>query len=170
MADGHLNKCKTCTKNDVKAREIHLKKDPVWIDAERERGRDKYHRLGYKDTQRVLQRGRRKKAEPRMKKIQMLRYKERYPEKLSAKNLSQRLKPIHSGNQMHHWSYCLCDAKDVIELSISDHALLHRFLTYDQTVFKYRRKDTGELLDTKEKHLDYFHLVYEAEYGKRITA
>lgn len=48
MADGVLGKCKTCTKNDTK-KLIELKKlDPIWVEKEKERGREKYHRLGQK--------------------------------------------------------------------------------------------------------------------------
>ncbi len=45
MSDGHLNKCKTCTKNGIQQREKELRKDPDWVMKERKRGRDKYHRL-----------------------------------------------------------------------------------------------------------------------------
>lgn len=37
MGDGHLNKCKTCTKNDVKNNEIKLKKNPEWVLAEKKK-------------------------------------------------------------------------------------------------------------------------------------
>ena len=47
--DGYLNKCKLCTKKDTKKREAELRKDKNWIEKEKERGRKKYHRLGYKN-------------------------------------------------------------------------------------------------------------------------
>jgi hypothetical protein len=45
MADGHLNKCKGCCK--VYARHSHRANsgDTGWVEKERARGRDKYHRL-----------------------------------------------------------------------------------------------------------------------------
>lgn len=46
MGDGHLNKCKTCTRRDVRERYVlRLATEPSYRDAERARGRDKYARL-----------------------------------------------------------------------------------------------------------------------------
>lgn len=41
MADGHLNKCKSCTKKDTAERVRKLSADPVWAISERERHRIK---------------------------------------------------------------------------------------------------------------------------------
>ena len=49
MKDGHLNKCIDCAKIDIKIRTKVLKEDSNWVEKERKRGRDKYHRLGYKN-------------------------------------------------------------------------------------------------------------------------
>lgn len=147
MGDGFLGKCKDCTKKDV-AVNIELKKaDPIWVENEKARGRDKYHRLGNK------------KPTYESKKAAMQRYVSNYPEKVKAKARAIRLKPQESGNQLHHWSYNIEHAKDVIELSVADHNTLHRFLKYDQESFMYRRADTGELLDSREKHEDFISLT-----------
>ena len=143
MADGHLNKCKTCTKEYSNAREKELRNDPKWVDKQRERGRDKYHRLGYKDLH---------KPTVEQKKKAMERYISKYPEKYVAKIKSQRI-PCAKGNHLHHWSYSEEHYKDVIELSVSDHALLHRNMIYDQERMMYRNTD-GILLDAKQSHID----------------
>src|ERR1700753_2066976 len=143
MADGHLNKCKDCTKKDV-ADQIEInKQNPKWVEKEQARGREKYHRLGHK------------KPSYEVKKAQIERYNNNYPEKKKAKLKSQHLKPVIEGNELHHWNYNIEFAKNVIELSPREHAKSHRFIKYDQERFMYRRIDTMELLDTREKHEAY---------------
>lgn len=143
MADGHLNKCKECNKKDVREREGRLRQDPVWVEKEKQRTREKYHRLNYKEKHKASKEDANKSR---------IKYKEKYPEKCKARNISQRIKK-QKGNQLHHWNYDLKFAKDVIELTVADHALLHRFLVYDQPLKMYRDKN-GNLLDTKESHIN----------------
>ena len=149
MGDGYLGKCKICTRKDTKERvELLAENDPLFIEKERKRHRDKYYRLGYKEKH---------KPTTEKKKEVVNRYKSKYPEKYKAKNLSQSL-PCEKGNHLHHWSYNIEDAKDCIELNLKDHALIHRFLKYDQGTFKYKTLK-GDLLNTKERHLDYINSV-----------
>jgi hypothetical protein len=147
MADGHLNKCKDCAKKDSDLREKKLRKDPEWIYKEKERGREKYYRLGYKNIY---------KPSYEKKKEQSQRYNEKYPEKVLAKKSSRKLNKICKSNHLHHWSYNKEHYKDVIELSVSEHNKLHRYIIYDKERMMYRRADNNVLLDTKKAHYDFY--------------
>lgn len=145
MADGHLNKCMSCTKSDSKKRFNEKIKDPEFLKSERDRGRERYHRLGYKDKT---------KPDAETKKATIERYREKYPEKRAAHAATSKMKPLAKGNELHHWSYNEEHFRDVIEISVIDHNVLHRHIIYDQERRMYRTLD-GVLLDTKESHLEY---------------
>lgn len=137
MGDGHLNKCKECTKNDTKRRQNLLSIDKNWMESERTRGRRKYHRL-YTGTGKYNTKGNNN-------------WKTKFPEKeVARKNNTHRL--VATGFEGHHWSYNTIHIKSVIALTKKHHMKAHRFLVYDQERMMYRRFDTNELLDTKEAH------------------
>lgn len=144
MYDGHLNKCKKCTiKDSAITTQIKVSSDEG-LEKERQRHRDKYHRLGYKE----------KHKPSKEKKLEILR-KQRatYPEKNRARQKTAKmLRPL--GYQFHHWSYKEGHETDVIPLTVKDHYTVHRFIVYDKESFLYKTIN-GVVLDTKEKHEEY---------------
>lgn len=144
MGDGLLGKCKDCTKNDTKQQtEINIS-TPEGLEKERERHRDKYHRLGYKDIH---------KPSPEAKRAATVKHREKYPEKYKAKCATANMLR-EKGKHLHHWSYNKEHWKDCFEISVEEHGKVHRFLVYDKKSFYYRNLE-GNLLDTKEKHENY---------------
>lgn len=157
MYDGHLNKCKDCTKNYAKERESILMKDPIWHEKEKKRQIEKHYRLNYKEKYRKSAEYYRARPKPSKEKSKMYknRYSEKYPEKAKAKIKAQHLMAEIKGNHLHHWSYNEDHYKDVIELSVKDHSFLHKHMIYDQERKMYRRADNNILLDSKESQIKY---------------
>lgn len=143
--DGHFNKCKACSKKDTKVRADEKMKDPSFVESERKRHRDKYHKLNYKDAH---------KPAAEQKKEIMRRYAERFPEMILARSSANKLPKLEKGMERHHWSYNEEHYKDVIILDIASHNTLHRFIKYDQSHLMYRDSE-GNLLDTRLKHEAY---------------
>jgi hypothetical protein len=144
--DGRLGKCKDCTKKDVRLRSAEKSKDPEYVAQERVRGRKKYYRL-YRTCLKPITQTKRSRVE----------YRKQYPEKHIAGSLSQHIARA-KGTHNHHWSYNMEHVKDIINMEISDHYKLHRYMTYDQERMMYRNLD-GVLLDSKETHLEYFESI-----------
>ena len=113
MKDGHLNKCIDCTKKDVKIRSNELSKDSDWIEKERVRGREKYHRLNYKERSKEL-----KKDKP-------------WTNNSTYKGLRRKYKHVPRSFELHHWNYNDDYLEDVILMNISEHRRLHNLLELD---------------------------------------
>lgn len=156
MADGHLNKCKECTKKDSSNRFNNLKNIEEWHEKEKERNREKYYRLGYKEKYK-------NKGSAKL----LSQYRKRYPEKYKARNASHGIIK-KKGENFHHWSYKNENYKSGFIINYKEHALIHRYLKYDKENFYYKTKE-GFPLDTIEKHESYIKLItkkfkrYEAD-------
>jgi hypothetical protein len=147
MGDGHLNKCKDCTKAQSKERVKKLSNNEDWLKSEKERNRLKYHRLNYRGKN---------KSSTEQKALTQKRYHIKYPEKNNARRKLNSIKMTNTpGIHRHHWSYNEQHYLDIIPLTIEQHFLAHRHMVYDQERMMYRRIDTMELLDTKEQHEQY---------------
>jgi len=132
MADGHLNKCKECAKNDVRENYISLTENEEFYEKERARGRDKYHRLGYKDKYKTP-------------KFRNLSYFKNMNKMLKSKGL------IKEGEEAHHWNYNL--PYSVIILDRKDHKRLHQHIVLNEDTLIYHTKNKDLPLSTLQHHV-----------------
>lgn len=134
MRDGHLNKCKQCTKKDVRSNYIHNIQNEEYVEKERQRGRDKYSRL--------YSSGRCKKNTHKDSTNTRRYYVSR---------------GIDVGeNEFHHWNYNR--KNDVFVLSRRAHKFAHYNLLFDPDsgLFSYK----GKLLRTKDEHRAFLEEIF----------
>ena len=143
MKDGHLNKCKECTKIDVKRDYDRKSTDEEWVEKERERGREKYHRLGYGN---------------KFSKTSML-----CPITKTISSKLRRRGYNTKGMEAHHWNYNY--PFSVFLLSKRAHRRLHQHM-----VVNYNDKmcytEFGEPLYDEQHAASYFQMVLDT-YGMK---
>lgn len=136
-----MNKCKQCTKDGAKKRHYQLSKNPEWVESERSRNKEKWHRLGYKEKQLEWNASR------------------PWTKNSTYKNLKRNVKAaVRLGNipglnsvqglELHHWNYNKLES--FFLLTPSQHKRLHAQLTFDEVSLTYKYQDRG--LSNPEEH------------------
>ena len=133
MADGHLNKCKECTKKDVKRDYERKSQDETWLEKERARGREKYSRLGYVNS---------------FNKTRAL-----CPEEANITKRLRRLGLWVKGKEAHHWNYNF--PRSIILLSRKAHHRIHTMLRVNYED-KYCYTLDGQRIETEEQAKSIF--------------
>ena len=131
MKDGHLNICKECQKKAVHERYEVNRLNPEYMEKERARAMEKFKRL-YSGTDR--QRNKHGTNDVR-------------------KYVERRVGKLPRSIELHHWNYN--QMHSTIGLERCDHSRLHRLITLDKSLKIFVVKETGEKLDTMEKHLEF---------------
>jgi L-rhamnose mutarotase len=136
MSLGVVNKCKECNKNDVRLNYLKKSENLDFIVKERERSKEKYHRLNYKEKQKDWDKNK------------------NWKNKSIYKTLRSKFKDVPDSHHLHHWNYNDEFLEDVIVIERFNHRRAHNFIFLDLELKIYRTID-NDLLDTKEKHINY---------------
>ena len=141
MGDGHLNKCKDCTRQDVKKNYLKNSQSEEYMEKEQARGREKYHRLyvGMNTAAKI----RKQKIFPGL----------RGARKRFGVTLDKNL-------ELHHWDYKNLDSVFVLDRRL--HRRLHKAITLnlEEGIYYF-----GQVkLDSAEKHERVIYGICD-EYG-----
>ena len=129
MADGHLNKCKECAKKDVSKRYFNRIADADYVEKERERGREKYRRLGYAQ-----------------------KYKPTKPSICrSVHNYLKRRNLIAKGQEAHHWNYN--EPYSVLILDRRQHKCVHKYIEFKDN--RCYISATGKCIETIDEAIEF---------------
>lgn len=135
--DSNLSTCKKCIIVKSKLQTAIKTSTPEGLKKERERHRDKYRRLGYKEQQKEWDKDKPWKDSNTYKGLRKKHHRD-----------------LPREFELHHWNYNDEYLLDVFILNIKDHKNLHNslFLNLEKRIFYL---EDGTELDTKEKHLEY---------------
>lgn len=143
MGDGHLNKCKDCTKAGAHNRWVEKSKDPEWMEKERARGREKFQRLGYRE------------------KYKATSLRSFLPN--TYVNVERKLRQhglVKVGFEFHHWNYHILNS--VFRVSRKAHKCIHRHMTFNRDDL-YCYEEDGTRLTSEKQAEDYFNSVLQKE-------
>lgn len=149
--DGVVKHCKCCSNKKAISHYYKKSKDKEWMEKEKIRAREQYHRLGYKLKNKQSKEQLYNKA---------IRWNEKFPEKYRAIRLCQYVDS--QGMNKHHWNYGEGFEKNVILLSVLQHRAIHRNMIYDHERMMYRKLN-GELLDSIESCELYYAEIFKKE-------
>lgn len=127
MADGHLNKCKECTKKDIHHNYMIKSENEGWMEKERERSRLKYQRLSYKDAH-----------------FHHRTRKDFQADSNIARELRKRGYDT-KGKEAHHWNYN--NKKSIFLMSRKAHHRLHQHIVMNRQD-KYCYTDDGVRIES----------------------
>jgi hypothetical protein len=136
MPDGRVNKCKECNKIDVRNNYLLKSQSIEFIEKERLRSKEKYHRLNYKERQKVWD------LDKEWKRSNVY------------KGLRRKYKEVPKTHHLHHWNYNDSFLEDIIIIERFNHRRCHNFLILDLELKIYKTTE-GVLLETKEEHIKY---------------
>lgn len=156
--DGMTRYCKDCMKLKRKKYYEKCKENPEWVRRDRKRNLEYISRMRknpewvekkreYDRTIYKTKHGKEKRIKYRNEKRPWLKTYEYYK--------AYRRLNLPKGIEVHHWSYKASNLQCVFVLPRGEHKKLHKQLSLNERHLCFMVKKTGQLLDTRQKHLTF---------------